>query len=121
MTDSRQQAHLALRPLWEAADTRLRTAQDAVAGTLPSGNTITSCQTDRGATITMLGDLLMVDAEFTKPDGTDEAVRVMFPEDIRDLSETIVEVDWNNRDGSGTNTPPRSRYPQLARELLDLM
>lgn len=122
MSKSREEAHDTLRPLWMAAHSALVDAGDlAKQVTLPSGTEMKSFETPRGATITRLGDILLLNAEFIKPDGTEEEVRIQFPEDIRDLSESIVEIDWNNESGSGTSTPPRSRFPELAGNLLALL
>ena len=122
MSKSREEAHNAFRPLWITAHTALIEAGDlARQDTLPSGTEMRSYETIGGATITKLGDILLVNADFVKPDGTEEEVRIQFPEDIRDLSEATVEIDWHNEDKSGSNTPPLRRFPELANSLLELM
>ncbi len=122
MSKSREEAHNALHPLWMSAHTALLDAKDlAREVTLPSGKEMKSFETHRGATITRLGDMLLVNAAFVKLDGTEEEVRIQFPEDIRDLSEAIVEIDWQNESGSGTTTPPRSRFPELTSDFLALL
>jgi hypothetical protein len=120
-TETRDKAHLALRSLWEVADTALRTSIEVEEETLPSGTLMKKMETEKGATIVRLGDLLLVNATFEKHDDTQEEVRIMFPEDIRDLSESEVEIEWQNGQGSGVNTPPIKSYPEIARDLLALV
>lgn len=119
MSNSRQEAHSALHPLWMAAHTVLVEAKDkAEEVTLPSGVQMRSFETPNGATIIRLGDVLFLNAEFVTPDGTEEEVRIQFPEDIRDLSEAIVEIDSST---SGPATPPLNQFPKLASDLLALL
>jgi hypothetical protein len=119
--ESREKAHLALRPLWEAADIAIRTSGNTREVTLPSGQTMKSLDTENGATIVKLGDTLLVNALFEKSDGTDEDIRIRFPEDTRDLSESEVEIEWSNSEDVGVETPPLKRYPELAKDLLGLI
>ncbi len=53
--ESREKAHLALKPLWEAADIAIRTSGDSREETLPSGETMKRLDTEKGATIVKLG------------------------------------------------------------------
>jgi hypothetical protein len=118
MSNTREKAHLAMRNLWEAADSRLRE------GGLDRnmGQTIVrALETEAGAKLRGIGGVVCVSAEFEKPDGTTEIVEVTLPEDIRDLSESEVRIDWYNEKASGTNTPPLRDFPQIAQELQSLI
>ncbi len=120
MNTTRQQAHEAMRELWETADTALRRAEEALPINL-DGHEMRTLETESGAEISRVDDLLFVTAEFEKPDGSEETVRVEFPEDIRDLSITQVVIDWANEGASGTNTPPLRDFSAISRQLMDLI
>lgn len=119
MPSSREVAHQSLRDLWEVVDMRLR-EPDAVEREAGEVN-IRRVETELGATICSYAGTLMVSAEFEKPDSTVETVEVIFPEDIRDLSRSLVIVDWSNAGHSGTNTPALSEFPAIARDLISLV
>lgn len=117
MNETRAQAHDAMRGLWEAADRHVQATEPVVR----DGYTVRSFETEAGAQIMRIGDTLSVEADFEIADGITEVVTLTFPEDIRDLSETRVEVDWETDEASGTNTPPLRDYPKLASEMLALL
>ena len=119
MSDSRDAAHQSMRKLWEAVEKRLR-EPDVVERTV--GNIVVrEVETDLGAKLCSYAGAVSVKAEFEKPDGTDETFEVDFAEDIRDLSESEVRIDWIKHDGAGTNTPPLRDFPGIAKELLALV
>ncbi|GEM_PF-6596948 len=119
MSTTRQDAHLAIRELWEVANKRL---QEPDAETKKLGETaIREVETEGGATITEMTGRLIVRAAFEKPDGTCEDIEVDMPEDIRDLSESEVWIDWSRGEAMGTYTPPIRQFPALARELQALI
>ena len=118
MSDSRSTAHEALRQLWEVADKRL--SEPDVTERNLGRFIVREVETTLGAKTQSLAGHLSVSAEFEKPDGSDEVINVTFPEDIRDLSESEVRIDWYNDEGMGTNTPPLRDFPKIAQELLAL-
>lgn len=119
MPSSREVAHQSFRDLWEVVDRRLR-EQDAIERETGEVS-IRRVETELGATICSYAGALMVSAEFEKPDSTIETVEVIFPEDIRDLSRSLVIVDWFNAGRSGTNTPALREFPAIARDLLSMV
>lgn len=119
MPNSRDPAHQAMRTLWEVVDKRLR--EPDVAERKIGSIVVREVETDSGARIRSFGGRLSVSAEFEKPDGTDETLRVEFPDDIRDLSESEVRIGWSNESGSGTNTAPLRDFPKIAGEILVLV
>jgi hypothetical protein len=120
MSDTREQAHLAMRNLWEAANNRLQEGGlDWNSGRVA----VRATETEKGAKLMAIGGAVCVSAEFEKPDGTTEIIEVNLPEDIRDLSESVVRVDWYSeyKDKAGTNTPALREFPQIAQELQSLI
>lgn len=118
MSDTREKAHLAMRNLWEAADTRLREGGlDWNRGQVA----VRATETEKGAKLMKIGGIICVSAEFEKPDGTEEVIEVTLPEDIRDLSESEVRIDWYAQDRTGTNTPALREFPRIAQELQSLI
>lgn len=119
MSNPREAAHLALRNLWEVADERLRES-DATERN-HRGTIVREVETERGARVCLFGGVLSVRAEFEKSDGTDETVEVWFADDIRDLSNSDIRIDWRTTSRAGTNTPPLRDVPALAKELEGLI
>lgn len=118
MSETRQQAHLAMRRLWEAANNRLQEGGlDWNQGNIP----IRATETEKGAELMAYGGTICITAEFERGDGTLEIINVDLPEDIRDLSETEVRIDWYGETRSGSNTPPLRDFPQIAQELQALI
>lgn len=119
MAKSHEVAHIAMRELWGKADKRLQ-QPDAIDRLLET-ITIREVETELGLKISSYGGYLMLCADFEKPDGTDETIEVTFPQDIRDLSHTMIHVNWSNETGAGSNTPPMREFPKIVQELLVLI
>lgn len=123
----RQEAHQALYPLWHTCQEKLTERANVLA--LPSAS-VKSCRTEDGVEILRIDDMLMVTAAFERRTATNkpatEEVEVCFPDDIRDLSKTVISWtlfvgDEFGSDGiSGGSVAVRS-YPRYAAELLDLV
>jgi hypothetical protein len=119
MGDPREAAHTAMRELWGKANSRLK--EDDVNVWYSGGGEYRFVETERGASISQICGMLSLSAEFEKPNGTQETIHVDFPDDIRDLSEAVVLIDWVTADRKGTNTPPLRDYPRIADELIALV
>lgn len=120
--DYRPGAHMALRELWEVCDTQLREAGNIE--TLPNGTVVREYVTPSGAEICRIDDTLSVSGDFVRHLGggtVEETVTITFPEDIRDLADSNISVEWANQRKSGTNTIGVRHYREYASLMMGIV
>lgn len=118
----RKLAHDALRPLWLEGTSLIESRGVEVT---PGFREVPRIEPD-DIRIWRIGDAFYFEGEFERSISRtliQETVTLQTPEDPSDLSRSIIEVDWYNRnDGrSGVITLPIVKFPEVAYELAELM